>query len=379
MKEKKEKKEKEGKEKMEKKRICFIAQFPPPMHGLSKAVETLYSHPFEEFVYEKADITDNKRFLKNLFAISKSKADLFYFTISQTKGGNLRDLVILKLLRLRNKKCLVHLHGGYYRKMVDSELPNWQKKANYRALSQAAGAVVLSDSLKDIFRGMMPEDRIHAVMNCVDDEFLLSDEEAAQKFSAWHDKQVLHVLYLSNFIRTKGYPTVLEWALREKQRTDAGGERRFHFDFAGKFFDEQEQTYFDRFVRDNDLSEFVSYHGVVGGSEKKALLKEGNIFALPTRYPKEGQPISILEAMGNAMMIVTTDHAGIPDIVTDGVNGILLKEDDGIDELYGRLLAMSNEQMASMASKNREVCKRRYSQARYLADMKEVFMHTTSF
>ena len=25
------------------KKICFIAQFPPPMHGLSKAVETLYN------------------------------------------------------------------------------------------------------------------------------------------------------------------------------------------------------------------------------------------------------------------------------------------------------------------------------------------------
>lgn len=27
---------------MSKKEICFIAQFPPPMHGLSKAVETLF-------------------------------------------------------------------------------------------------------------------------------------------------------------------------------------------------------------------------------------------------------------------------------------------------------------------------------------------------
>lgn len=45
-----------------------------------------------------------------------------------------------------------------------------------------------------------------------------------------------------------------------------------------------------------------------------------------TRYPNEGQPISILEAMGNGMMIVTTDHAGIPDIVEDGVNGIIAQK-----------------------------------------------------
>ena len=51
------------------KKICFIAQFPPPMHGLSKAVETLYNSNlnFEidsqgEFEFEKVDITNNKNF-----------------------------------------------------------------------------------------------------------------------------------------------------------------------------------------------------------------------------------------------------------------------------------------------------------------------------
>ncbi len=85
------------------KKICFIAQFPPPMHGLSKAVETLYNSNLNsevdshgEFEFEKVDITNNKNFVKNLLKISRSKADLFYFTISQTKGGNLRDLVIFK-------------------------------------------------------------------------------------------------------------------------------------------------------------------------------------------------------------------------------------------------------------------------------------------
>lgn len=60
------------------KKICFIAQFPPPMHGLSKAVETLYNSNlnFEidsqgEFEFEKVDITNNKNFIKNLLKISR--------------------------------------------------------------------------------------------------------------------------------------------------------------------------------------------------------------------------------------------------------------------------------------------------------------------
>ena len=81
------------------KKICFIAQFPPPIHGLSKAVETLYKSELKDkFEFEKVDITNNKKIIKNLISIMKSKADLFYFTISQTKGGNLRDLIIIKLL-----------------------------------------------------------------------------------------------------------------------------------------------------------------------------------------------------------------------------------------------------------------------------------------
>ena len=69
---------------MSKKKICFIAQFPPPMHGLSKAVETLYNSELNtavdsngEFEFEKVDITNNKNFVKNLLKISCSKADCF--------------------------------------------------------------------------------------------------------------------------------------------------------------------------------------------------------------------------------------------------------------------------------------------------------------
>ncbi len=112
-----------------KKKICFIAQFPPPIHGLSKAVDTLYNSELkDEFEFEKINITNKKKIIKCLIAIYKSNADLFYFTISQSKLGNLRDLIILKLLEKQNKKCLIHLHGGYYRQLVDKDLSIWQKK-----------------------------------------------------------------------------------------------------------------------------------------------------------------------------------------------------------------------------------------------------------
>ena len=302
---------------MSKKKICFIAQFPPPMHGLSKAVETLYNSELaQEFDFEKVDITDNKRILSNLVAIRKSKADLFYFTISQTKGGNLRDLAILRAIG--NRTCLVHLHGGYYRTLVDKDMPGWQRKANYKAVGKLSGAIVLGPSLKWIFEGMLPDEKIFTVPNCVDDEYLMSDEVFEEKVRILPERKIKHVLYLSNFINSKGYPKVLEMAKLEKER---GGERRFHFDFAGKFFEKSEEDFFWNYIKGNELEDYVTFHGVVGGDKKRDLLKRCDVFVLLTTYQNEGQPISILEAMGNGMVVVATDHAGIPDLIS---------QDDGL-------------------------------------------------
>ncbi|MDO4649326.1 MAG: glycosyltransferase family 4 protein [Eubacteriales bacterium] len=353
------------------KKICFIAQFPPPMHGLSKAVETLYNSELsKEFEFEKVDITNNKKFFKNLLAIRKSKADLFYFTISQTKGGNLRDLIIFKLLEFQHKKCLIHLHGGYYRQLVDHDMSGWQRKANYKAISKLSGAIVLGKSLVPIFEGMLPKEKIFTVPNCADDQYLMSDEEFEEKLVTLPERKIKHVLYLSNFIRTKGYPEVLEMAKMEKQRVESGTERKLHFDFAGKFFEKIEEEFFFGYIKENGLDDYVTYHGIVGGEKKRQLLKECDIFALLTRYPNEGQPISILEAMGNGMMIVTTNHAGIPDIVEDGVNGIVVSKTNNIASM---ILKIYDADVSKFALQNRKNIIRNYLEREYLNNMKKSF------
>lgn len=358
---------------MSKKMICFIAQFPPPMHGLSKAVETLYNSTLaEEFEFEKVDITNNKNFIRNLRLIRKSKADLFYFTISQTKGGNLRDLVILKLLRMQHKKCMIHLHGGYYRQLVDNDLPTWQKNANYKVIGMVDGAIVLGKSLKSIFEGMLPDEKIFIVPNCVDDEYLMSDVELEEKVAKLSNRIIKHVLYLSNCIRSKGYPEVLEIARLEKERCVAGGERKFQFDFAGEFFEKTEEDFFFGFVKDNRLEDYVTYHGIVGGDKKRELLKLCDVFVLLTRYPNEGQPISILEAMGNGMMIVTTDHAGIPDIVEDGVEGVVFGKSQK-DMILRAYTAITNADYSEIERNGRELVLNSFIQDIYIANLKKSF------
>ncbi|MCY6484380.1 glycosyltransferase family 4 protein [Clostridium aestuarii] len=313
-----------------KKKICVIAQFPPPIHGLSKAVDTLYNSWLkDDYEFEKVNITDNKKFLSNLNKIRKSDADLFYFTIAQSKGGNIRDLIILKTIRRKNKKCLIHLHGGYYRTLIEKECGKIQRKLNYKAIKGLDGVIVLGNSLKYIFEGMIDEKKIFVVPNCVDDEFLISDEEFEKKLEDIKSKNKLNVLYLSNFIESKGYKDVLYIAKLAKEKNID----YLKFNFAGKFYNKKDKEWFINFIKENNLEDVVEYKGIVLGKEKSDLLKESDIFMLLTRYPKEGQPISIIEAMGNGMTVITTKHAGIPDLIVERENGFFIKYDNYIESI----------------------------------------------
>lgn len=356
---------------MSKKRICLIGQFPPPIHGLSKAVETLYRSKELNKSYDfiKVDITNNKKFISNYRLISKTNADLFYFTISQSIGGNLRDLLIMHLLRKQGKKCLIHLHGGYFRKLYDENMIEFQRKWNRTALKNVCGAIVLGNSLRYIFEGLVEDEMIFVVPNCVDDEFLLPQDELEKKLR--EEPEIYHVLYLSNFIKSKGYDIVLQMA---KKYNEHPGDKKLHFDFAGKFYGDNEKLSFENYVKDNGLQDIVTYHGVVSGDAKRDLLKNSTFFALPTRYPKEGQPISILEAMGNGIVILTTNHAGIPDVVENEVNGCVKKNNGKLAETYlSYIYKTMNTNLKKTQKENYEKVISEYLERRYIYHINKLF------
>ena len=120
------------------------------------------------------------------------------------------------------------------------------------------------------------------------------------------------------------------------------------------------------------MEDYVTYHGIVGGEKKKNLLKECYIFALPTRYPNEGQPISILEAMGNGMFIITTDHAGIPDIVGEE-DGIILKSNAKPADVSDIIQSKSNIEILQVCKRNRKKIETSFKQENYLFNMKGTF------
>jgi len=255
--------------------------------------------------------------------------------------------------------------------MIENDLPAWQRVANYKAVKELTGAIVLGPSLRNNFTNLLSEDRIYVVANCVDDAYLMKAEEFEEKLLRLKVEKVRHILYLSNFIRTKGYPTVLALARLEKERCDGGGSRKLHFDFAGQFFEESERRYFRDTVRKNGLEDYVTYHGIVTGDRKRRLLKEGSVLVLLTRYPKEGQPITILEGMGNGMAVLVTDHGGILDVVGTE-SGIVIPSGQSTDEIYAKLLAMLDE-LPQIASINRGKVLENYTEECYISGIRSCF------
>lgn len=354
------------------KKIGLIGQFPPPLHGLSKALDTLYnSNLNKEYKFAKFDITNNSKFINNLIRIFNSNLDLYYLTISQSKFGNIRDLVILKVIQAKKKKCIIHLHGGGFRTLLDEEVGVLQRKINYKILRDVDKAIVLGESLKTIFKNIIVEHNIKVVKNCVDDEFVLSKFEFEEKMRVFKRKEELKILYLSNFIKEKGYMDVLDLAMYLKKKE----EYRFKFIFAGKFFNKEDEKNFLGYIRDNKLEKIVEYKGTVYGKEKKELLRDSDYFILLTKYKNEGQPISIIEAASNGLRVITTDHAGILDIL--GYEDMIVCKKDNIcvSKIYDNLNYEYNNRskLANKLVENREKMNKEFSEKTYLESVNKIF------
>lgn len=343
------------------KRICLIGQFPPPIHGLSVALRTIVNSKFFNDKYELScvDIKDNKRIAAHLNRVGSMEADIYYFTISQTKLGNMRDMFILWRLLRKKKKIVIHYHGGYYKELYRQFNP-LQRWLNKKLLSQVDIMIVLSSGLQHLFEDVISSGKIRICENCIEDQTLLSESEFAGKLERLaKGKDDLDIVYMSNFIKSKGYYDLLEAA-----RLLRGQRVKIHF--AGKFFNDKDKEAFFTYVRDNGLDGIIHYYGVVAGEEKKRLLSQCDVFVLPTYYPNEGQPISIIEAMGNGLTVISTSHAGIPDIVSPS-NGYLVKPQCP-QEIAAAIEALNGERsrLLAYARENRRTTLTRFKESDYL-------------
>lgn len=131
-------------------------------------------------------------------------------------------------------------------------------------------------------------------------------------------------------------------------------------------------------VKKQDVSEYVEFVGYKTPGENINLMNEANFFihhSITTESGEtEGIPNAIMEAMAMELPVLSTYHAGIPELVENGVNGFLVEEKN-INEM-----AKMMEKIMSWEYKkdSRKKIEEMFSIQKHNEDIQELYKHILS-
>jgi glycosyltransferase involved in cell wall biosynthesis len=203
--------------------------------------------------------------------------------------------------------------------------------------------------------------KVFVLYNFVQD-FLFSDKKII-------DNKLIQtapkIIFLSNLMEEKGIFDLLE-ALRILEESGV--------EYEAKIAGNLDNTHENKLLTYINTLKNTKYVGVVSGINKKDLLLWSNIFILPTFYKMEGQPISILEAMATGNIVLTTKHAGIPDIFQNEINGYYVDKNNpnSIVETI-QSLDIKSEKFQTILRHNYVFAKKNYSVENFINNIINIF------
>jgi glycosyltransferase involved in cell wall biosynthesis len=362
-------------------RILFIAPIPPPHTGNSLPVFKLYEFlkmNHDVFVVKtnkkehKAGITSIRRVFQilNIFRLiffNHNKYDVVYLSIAESKTGNLRDLFIYFLLRKRLNSVFIHMFGGAAISDILNPSESIIFKINEFYLSRLKGIIVEGETQKSAFLNVAKSENIYVVPNFAEDYLFMSKQKIENKFS---NNGQLSILFLSNMLTGKGHIELLKAFLQ----LPINLKNLVKLELAGKVVSEREQ-----FFELINGQQNITYHGVVSGDAKKELFFNSHIFCLPTYYPYEGQPFSIVEAFAAGCAVITTSHSGIVNIFKDKLNGIEVEKGSVVSLCEALEMAIDNRENLMVYGLNNFIqAKSNHTQERYLNSMASIILSKVS-
>lgn len=314
-------------------KIVVMAQTPPPFHGQSimqqylvdqqwtwcekEHVRLNYSDSVKEiggFSFSK--VTRLFRILQLVWrSYRKKKIDVLYYPPAGPHRVPLyRDIITLMFVKRFSSKVVLHFHAGGLSELIH-RLNKVERIIARRAFKNIDTAIVLLPWLKAEVEWFSPK-KVVVVPNGI------SDIAADLSFTERGD-DVATILFVGNLNNEKGIFVLLEAVVRLKKEYDS-----FKVRVMGDIRSNEVGTKIKKFIEQNDLAKHLILLGPLSGKEKWKEFSRADIFCLPT-YATEAMPVSILEAMMCSLPVVTTAWRAIPDMITDGKEGFLVKIRDG--------------------------------------------------
>lgn len=139
-----------------------------------------------------------------------------------------------------------------------------------------------------------------------------------------------------------------------------------HVDFLGEG---PQKVVLEELVKQYGLENHIKFYGSVPNVEVYRHLAANNIYILMSQ--NEGLPISIIEAMRAGLPVISTRIAGIPEIVKDGYNGLLLNP--STEELVPVLERIDDYDWKAMGLRSRERFQSELTFDRMMKDFCDMF------
>lgn len=262
-----------------------------------------------------------------------------------------RKLPFIYMASWAKKPIVNHIHGSEFDNLYTNASER-KKNLVHNAWEKCDRFIVLSESWKEKFSVVIPTDKMTVIENY---SVLKTDVNRAECNN--------QILFLGAINKMKGCYDMVDVIERVVKVIP-----NVKMVIAGYGEIEQIKEKIDV----KNLSDRFIFPGWVRDNEKDELLKTSDIFFLPSYT--EGMPMSILDAMGYALPIVSTNIGGIPKIVHEGENGFMCEPGD-IDGFSNAVIKLLTDEklLKDMGKESFEIIKNGYSLENHIDLIENVY------
>lgn len=270
--------------------------------GIDKLVNLKYIETINDKNIISKFIAERKGFIE--FKKNIDKFDLVHIHMASYRSA-FRKAKYIRIAKKYNKKIIAHMHGGEF-KVFLSKCNKKQKKYIINALNMCDIIIVLSDEWKEFYSKYCNSNKIKIVYN---------GTVIPKKINKDYNND--RALYLGKFCNGKGIYDLIDAVenISKKYKSFviyAGGDG--------------EISSVKKIVNEKNLKKYIKVLGWIDKDKKEKYLRECSIFILPSY--NEGMPMSIIEAMAYKNAVISTNVGGIPQVIDNNKNGILIEPGD---------------------------------------------------